>query len=76
MYVCIETYICMVYMYAYIYKPCSNRALQIKKKGKLEPCHYNFAKFEICHPDPHVIDSFGFYMSLIYRWHISNFAKL
>ncbi len=24
--------------------------------GKLEPCHYNFAKFKICHPDPHVIE--------------------
>ena len=24
--------------------------------GKLEPCHYNFAKFKICHLDPHVIE--------------------
>ncbi len=38
-----------------------------KRKGKFKPCHYNFAKFEICHPDPHVIDSCGSYMSLRYR---------
>ena len=28
--------------------------------GQFEPCHTNFAKFAkfvICHPDPHVIDS-------------------
>uniref|UniRef100_A0A0E0GLH1 Uncharacterized protein n=1 Tax=Oryza nivara TaxID=4536 RepID=A0A0E0GLH1_ORYNI len=29
--------------------------------GKLEPCHYNFAKFEICHPNPHSADDPEYY---------------
>ena len=45
-------------------------------KGKFEPCHINFTKFVICHPDPYVIDSCVSYISLRYRWHISNFTKL
>ena len=45
-------------------------------KGQFEPCHTNFAKFVICHPDPHVIDSCGSYMSLRYGCHISNFANI
>lgn len=59
----------------------SSSALVLPRK--LEPCYYNFAKFEIYHPNPHVIDSnpyvidsYGSYMSLRYQWHISNFIKL
>lgn len=46
------------------------------KEGKFKSCHTNFIKFMICHPDPYVIDSYGFYMSLRYIWYISNFTKL
>jgi hypothetical protein len=43
---------------------------------KFKDCHYNFAKLDICHLVPHVIDSCEPHVSVRYQWHISNFAKL
>lgn len=43
--------------------------------GNLEPCHYKFSKFEICHwylkdtYDPHESMTYGL------GWYILNFAK-